>query len=70
MNNLDDELKGDVVASPRLRVEQLNAWHQELEEARLQLEQEHVELEREIEHHRDGGRARHGSRREPEDHRG
>ena len=45
-------------ATPRLRVEQLRAWHKEIEDARLQLEQEHVELEREIERREDGGRAR------------
>ena len=35
MNDLDDEAEGDVGALPRLRVEQLKARHQELEEARL-----------------------------------
>ena len=39
-------------------MEQLKARHQELEEAPLLLEQEHVELEREIERHGDSGRAR------------
>jgi len=34
-NDLDDEVKRDVGALPRLRVEQLKARHQELEEARL-----------------------------------
>ena len=33
MIDLDDEVKGDVGAPPRLWVEQLKAWHQELEEA-------------------------------------
>ena len=37
-NDLDDEVKGDAGAVPHLWVEQLKAWHQELEEARLQLE--------------------------------
>ena len=37
-NDLDDEVKGDAGAPPRLRVEQLRARHQELEEAGLQLE--------------------------------
>ena len=32
-NDLDDEVGGDLGASPRLRVEQLKAQHQELEEA-------------------------------------
>ena len=36
----------------------MKARHQELEEARLQLEQECAELEQEIEHHGDSGRAR------------
>ena len=54
----DDEVEGDVGALPHLWVEQLRAWHQELKEVRLQLEQKHAELEREIEHHGDGGRAR------------
>ena len=35
MNSFDDEVKGDAGAPPRLRVEQLKAQHQELEEARL-----------------------------------
>ena len=39
-------------------MEQLKAQHQELEEARLQLDQEHVELEQEIERHGDDGWAR------------
>ena len=34
-NNFDDEVKRDAGAPPRLWVEQLRAWHQELEEARL-----------------------------------
>ena len=47
-DDLDDRVEGDARAPPRLWVEQLKARHQELEEARLQLEQECVELEREI----------------------
>ena len=38
-DDLNDEVEGDAGAPPRLRVEQLRARHQELEEARLQLEQ-------------------------------
>ena len=57
-NNLNDKVEGDVGAPPYLRVEQLKARHLELEEAQLQLEQERAELDREIEHHGDGGRAR------------
>ena len=57
MNDLDDEVERDTGDPPRLRVEQLKARHQELEEARLQLEQERAKLDREIERHRDGGRA-------------
>ena len=56
-NDLDDEVEGDARAPPHLRVEQLKARHQELEEGRLQLKQERAELDREIECHRDGGRA-------------
>ena len=32
-NDLNDEAEGDAGAPPCLRVEQLKAWHQELEEA-------------------------------------
>jgi hypothetical protein len=35
-------------------LEQLKAWQQELDDARLALELEHTKLEREITHHRDG----------------
>ena len=38
IDDLDDEVEGDAGAPPCLWVEQLRAWHQELEEARLQLE--------------------------------
>ena len=55
MNDLDDEVEWDAGALPHLRVEQLKARHQELKEARLLLEQERAELEREIECHGDGG---------------
>ena len=34
-NDLDDEVEGDTAAPPRMRVEQLKAQHQELEEAQL-----------------------------------
>ena len=34
-NDHDNEVERDAGAPPRLRVEQLKAWHQELEEARL-----------------------------------
>jgi len=54
-NNLDDEVEGGVGAPPCLWVEQLKARHLELEEARLWLEQECAELDREIERHRYGG---------------
>ena len=33
MNDLDDEVEGDVATPPHRRVEQLKAQHQELEEA-------------------------------------
>ena len=57
-NDLNDEVEGNAGAPPRLRVEQLKARHLELEEAQLQLKQERAELDREIERHGDGGRAR------------
>ena len=34
-NDLDDEVEADAGAPPRLWVEHLKAWHQELEEVRL-----------------------------------
>ena len=37
-NDLDDEVEGEIGVPPHLRVEQLKVRHQELEEARLQLE--------------------------------
>ena len=37
-DNPDDEIEGDAGGPPHLRVEQLRARHQELEEARQQLE--------------------------------
>ena len=58
MNDPNNEVEGDTGGLPRLRVEQLRARHKEIKDARLHLEQERVELEREIEHHGDGGRAR------------
>ena len=33
IDDLDDEVEGDAGAPPRLRVEQVRAWHQELKEA-------------------------------------
>ena len=57
MNDLDDGVKGETGASPNLWVEQLKAQHLELEEARLQHEQERAELDWEIKRHGDGGRA-------------
>ena len=38
INDLNDKVEGDAGAPPRLWVEQLKAWLQELEEAQLQLE--------------------------------
>ena len=57
-HDLSDEVEGETAAPPRMRVEQLKARHQELEEARLQQEQERTELDQEIERQGDGGRAR------------
>ena len=56
-NNLDDKVEGGAGAPPHLWVEQLKARHLELEEARLQLEQERPTPDREIERNGDGGRA-------------
>ena len=55
IDDLDNEVEGDAGAPPRLRVEQLKARHQEVDEARLKLEQEHAELEQEIERYEEGG---------------
>ena len=33
MNDLNDGVEGEIGAPPHLRVEQLKAWHLELEEA-------------------------------------
>ena len=52
-NDPDDDVEGYAGALPCLQVEQLRARHKEIEDARLKLEQECVELER----HEDGGRA-------------
>ena len=49
---------GGAGALPHLWVEQVKARHQELEEARLQLEQEHAKLDREIKRNIDSGCAR------------
>jgi hypothetical protein len=57
-NDLDDKADGETAAPPCIRVEPLKAQHREIEEAQLQLEQECAELDREIERHGDGGRAR------------
>ena len=35
IDDLGDEVEGDVGAPPCLRVEQLRAWHQELKEEQL-----------------------------------
>ena len=45
LNDLDDEFEEDAGALLRMRLEQLRIRHQELKDARLQLEQERVELE-------------------------
>ena len=56
-NDFNDEVKEDAGALPHMQVEQLRAHHEELKDVCLQLEQEGAELQREIEHHGDGGRA-------------
>ena len=57
-NDLNNEDEEDVGSLPHLWVEELRARHRELKDARLLLEQERVELEQEIKHHRDGGHSR------------
>jgi hypothetical protein len=49
----DNKVGADERISPNPWLEQLWARQQELEDARLQLEEEHTELEREIARHRD-----------------
>ena len=44
-NDLDDEAEGETAALPCMPVEQLKARHQEIAEARLQLQQECMELD-------------------------
>ena len=67
-NDLNDKVEGETAAPPHMRVEQLKARHLVLEEAQLHLEQEYVELDREIEHHGDGGRTCYGPWCESKDH--
>ena len=70
-NDLDDEVEGGIGAPPLLRVKQLKAWHQELEEARLQLEQEtRGARARDRAPWRWWARMCHSLRCEPKDHRG
>jgi hypothetical protein len=57
-NNLDHETERETAAPPRMPVEQLKARHRDIEEARLQLEQECAKLDQDIERRGDGGRAR------------
>ena len=56
--NLGGETKGDTVAHPHVRVEQLRAQKQEINEAKQQLVREYAEVNREIERHGGGGCAR------------
>ena len=55
--NLGDRTEGDTAAPPHMGVEQLKAQKREIEEARIQLVQECMELDREIKRRGDGGRA-------------
>ena len=58
VGNLGGETEGGTATPPCVGVEQLRAQKREIEEAGIQLVQECVEVDREIECHRDGGRAR------------
>jgi hypothetical protein len=58
----DDGAQERNQAPPRVRLEQLWEQQKELEEARLQLEQEHGEHEHEITRRGGGGRARANAR--------
>ena len=57
-DNLGDKTEGEIVAPPRMGVEQLKAQKQEIEEARIQLVQECAKLDWETERHGDGGHTR------------
>ena len=56
--NLGDGIEGGTAAPPHVGVEQLRARKWEIDEAGLQLVREYAKVDREIEHRRDGGRAR------------
>jgi hypothetical protein len=51
----DNGVRADGRVLPNPWLEQLRAWQQELEDARLQLEQEHAENEHKVTCHGDGG---------------
>ena len=56
--NLGGEIEGETAAPPCVGVEQLRAQKWEINEAGQHLVREYVEVDREIERRRDGGRAR------------
>ena len=56
--NLGDRTEGGIVTLPHVGVEQLRAQKWEINEAGQQLVREYAEVDREIEHRGDGGRAR------------
>ena len=56
--NLSGIMKRGIVAPPHVGVEQLRARKREIDEAGQQLVREYVEVDQEIEHHGNGGRAR------------
>ena len=55
---LGDGTEGGTMAPPHIGVEQLRAHKQEIDEAGLQLVREYAEVDWEIKHRGDGGRAR------------
>ena len=57
-NNPDGRSGDETVAPSRLRMEQLRARQQEIDEARQGLVREYADINREIERRKDGGRAR------------
>ena len=66
-NNPDSRSGEERTAPPHLRMEQLRARQQEIDEAGQGLAREYVDINREIERRKDGGRARHSPHRTSKD---
>ena len=66
-NNPDSGSREEMTAPSRLRIEQLRARQQEIDEAGQGLVQEYADINREIERRKDGGRARHSPHRTSKD---